>query len=237
MKQKNYFLSLLLAAMMCVPFTKIAQVTIGSTDLPQAMLDIRAYPEKDERGQGFRLIDGNEFPGRVLTAGEDGIGTWMQPGITIYHSTIVGGIGRPRPTFTFSDFAIGTGDMFIDKGVFIDLPPGRYLVFVHMPVFFSFSIQPLEDVSFLIALVDANGTIRWNLTQTQGISPIRQNMMLRQLQSGLIDLPSATRLYVAYYGFIHRNSSGFIITQPGTVSLLGGNASGSVFAIPIGVEQ
>ena len=235
MKTKNFFLTLLLTAVIFVSAHLGAQVTIGSTEPPQATLDIRGA--EGETGQAFRLIDGNEFPGRVLTVGEDGIGTWMQPGITIYHSTVVGGVGRPRPTFTFSDFALGTGDMFIDNGVYIDLPPGRYLVFVHMPVFFSFSIQPLEDVSFQIALVDANGTVRWNLTQTQGISPIRQGMMLRQLQSGLMNLTTATRLYVAYLGFIHRNSNGAVITQNGTVSILGGNTAGSVFAIPIGVEQ
>ena len=80
MKTKNYFLTLLLAAMMCVPFTASAQVTIGSTELPEAMLDIRAYPEMDERGQGFRLVDGNQASGRVLTAVcNDGFGTWQTP--------------------------------------------------------------------------------------------------------------------------------------------------------------
>ena len=89
MNTKDFFLSLLFATMMCVPFTANAQVTIGSTDLPQAMLDIRAYPEMPERGQGFRLIDGNEFPGRVLTAGEDGFGTWENPPAgtrTLFHN-------------------------------------------------------------------------------------------------------------------------------------------------------
>ena len=233
MKTKNFFLSLLLATVIFIPAHLGAQVTIGSTDLPQAMLDIRAYPEKDERGQGFRLIDGNEFPGRVLTAGEDGFGTWVQPGITIYYSTIVGGSARPRPTFTFSNFASGTGNMFIDNGVFMDLPQGRYLIFVHVPIFLSFPIGLNENVEFQVALVEANGNIRWNATQTQGMSPRRQGTMFRQLQTGFVNLSSATRLYVAYLGFTHRGSNGAIITQNGTVSILGNGAGGSVFAIPI----
>ena len=80
MRTKNFFLTLLLTAIMCVLFTANAQVTIGSTELPEAMLDIRAYPQMTERGQGFRLIDGNQADGRVLTVvGNDGVATWMPP--------------------------------------------------------------------------------------------------------------------------------------------------------------
>ena len=77
MKTKNFFLSLLLATVMCVPFNANAQVTIGSAEPPQATLDIRGA--EGETGQAFRLIDGNQAPGRVLTAGENGVGTWRMP--------------------------------------------------------------------------------------------------------------------------------------------------------------
>ena len=78
MKTKNYFLSLLLATMMCAPFTASAQVTIGSVEPPQATLDIRGA--EGETGQAFRLIDGNQADGRVLTVvGDDGVATWMPP--------------------------------------------------------------------------------------------------------------------------------------------------------------
>ena len=135
MKTKNYFLTLLLAAMMCVPFTANAQVTIGSTELPQAMLDIRAYPEMDERGQGFRLRDGNQAPGRVLTAVcNDGFGTWQNPvTATTIRGTTQQGQNIPL-VLNQSDFPSSTPTRFQSQrvvmapGTFIDLPPGLWRV-------------------------------------------------------------------------------------------------------------
>jgi len=71
---------LLLATMMCAPFTASAQVTIGSGDLPQATLDIvGTYPTAADKGKAFRLDDGNQAPGKVLTCQDNGIGTWTSP--------------------------------------------------------------------------------------------------------------------------------------------------------------
>ena len=122
MKTKNFFLTLLLAAMMCVPFTANAQVTIGSTELPEAMLDIRAYPEMPERGQGFRLIDGNEFPGRVLTVGEDGIGTWVSPALHKISGQRAGFIEFPL------NYNVPDRAAFRQTGASITLPPGAWEV-------------------------------------------------------------------------------------------------------------
>ena len=49
MRTKNFFLTLLLTAMMCVPFTAGAQVTIGSVTPPRATLDVIA-PEGTHAG-------------------------------------------------------------------------------------------------------------------------------------------------------------------------------------------
>jgi hypothetical protein len=54
-----------------------AQVTIGSHAMPQATLDIvGSYSTDAEKGKAFRLDDGNQAPGKVLVAKENGIGTW-----------------------------------------------------------------------------------------------------------------------------------------------------------------
>ena len=51
MKTKNFFLSLLLATMMCVPFTANAQVTIGSATAPHefSILELISYGERGLR--------------------------------------------------------------------------------------------------------------------------------------------------------------------------------------------
>ena len=124
MRTKNFFLTLLITAMMCVPFTANAQVTIGSTELPEAMLDIRAYPQMSERGQGFRLIDGNhDVPGRVLTLGEDGVGTWRYAGI----SRILGTRGTGNIDFPLMADA-PTMAILRQTGTSITLPPGMWEV-------------------------------------------------------------------------------------------------------------
>ena len=100
--KKNVFLKrLLLAAMMSAPFGLSAQVTIGSGDLPQATLDIIG-DTVTVHGEGFRLIDGNQAPGKVLTCQENGIGSWQPvaafPTATVTYDTIprifaTGGLG------------------------------------------------------------------------------------------------------------------------------------------------
>ena len=99
MKPRN-FLQLTLATMCAFStITMRAQVTIGSVDLPQATLDIRGNSE--ETGRAFRLIDGNhDVPGRVLTLGENGIGTWVD-----VETVIAGNVGRTNVSnfFTAAD--------------------------------------------------------------------------------------------------------------------------------------
>ena len=117
MEAKKIFLSLLLATMMCVPFTASAQVTIGSTDLPQATLDIRGA--EGETGRAFRLIDGNHnVPGRVLTLGENGIGTWVD-----VEKVIAGNVGR---TDIGDFFIVADGWEIINQATFKDNATGTF---------------------------------------------------------------------------------------------------------------
>ena len=67
----------LLGMMLLAAVTVSAQVTIGSGNLPQATLDI--VGAAGETGKAFRLDDGNQAPDKVLTCGENGVGTWQVP--------------------------------------------------------------------------------------------------------------------------------------------------------------
>jgi hypothetical protein len=81
MKLLNVFKSLFIAGAICAPLMASAQVTIGSGAMPQATLDIvGSYSTDAEKGKAFRLDDGNQAPGKVLTAGENGIGSWQNIG-------------------------------------------------------------------------------------------------------------------------------------------------------------
>ena len=89
MKKKNFFrhfvetlpARFLLATMLLAPMGASAQVTIGSGDLPQATLDIIG-DTATVHGEAFRLIDGNQKAGKVLTCQENGVGTWKEPLLT-----------------------------------------------------------------------------------------------------------------------------------------------------------
>ena len=237
MKTKNFFLTLLLTAMMCVPFSASTQVTIGSTDLPQAMLDIRAYPEMDERGQGFRLIDGNHtVPGRVLTLGEDGIGTWQTVGLNIRSARM-----NPLPHGNLSLIRNyqAPPSVFITPS-YIYLSPGRYLVFAYMPVWFNFATAALEEVRYSFVLVGGGRTFGFPHIHDRG--PARANALSRELKMmtiNLSDMTSTTRFYIGISYFVLANTAGanVIDTHPNAATnsfqFLTTGATGQLLAIPL----
>ena len=87
MKTISFFSKMLLLAILLAPISASAQVSIGSGDIPQATLDIRGNP--NETGKAFRLIDGNQAPGKVLTVGENGIATWQETQIPATTTRII----------------------------------------------------------------------------------------------------------------------------------------------------
>ena len=198
MKTKNYFLPLLLAAMMCAPFTASAQVTIGSTELPEAMLDIRAYPEMTERGQGFRLIDGNEFPGRVLTVGEDGIGTWVSPALHKIQGQRAGAIDFP---LSFED---PFGLVFRQTGASVTLPPGAWEVRANILISIVVPTAHLE----LRPLITAND-FAW-LRSTFSDSPTLEGSL------GVVaspDIVGGRLISGSVSGPLFRNTAGTIMSE------------------------
>ena len=118
--KKIFFISALL---LCALVIAKAQVTIGSGTLPQATLDIvGSYSNDSEKGKAFRLDDGNQAPGKVLTCGENGVGSWQLSTVSLITGTWDDVNGNEplstdigAPTYT---------------GLSVTLPPGKYMIFV-----------------------------------------------------------------------------------------------------------
>jgi len=220
---------LLLAAMMSAPFGLSAQVTIGSGNLPQATLDIIG-DTLTAHGEAFRMIDGNQAPGKVLTCDENGIGSWQKGGLTILYATL--DRQRTAPTFTFSDYSSST---YVDYGIYVDLEPGRYLIICLLPIYFDFSLNAFENVSYQMGLTKDGSSMQGNSTQAIK-GPLRANVMTRDLSICTIDTSgdsSTTRYFVYYSQFHHINATGGTINQTGTVRLFGNGMGGNLMAIPL----
>jgi len=123
--KSNFFTKLCLAAMLFAPMSASAQVTIGSKTLPQTTLDIIG-DTATVHGQAFRLIDGNQSSGKVLTAGEDGVGTWQDVALR----RIVGNRGTNQVNIPFAPTPAPNNTFFIPTGTTITLPPGKWEVSV-----------------------------------------------------------------------------------------------------------
>ena len=144
--KKNVFLKrLLLAAVLFAPTGANAQVTIGSGDLPQATLDIIG-DTATVHSEAFRLIDGNQAPGKVLTCQENGVGTWQPPAIF----QILGVKSGQNLDFPLVSMTGDNRTWMKQTGGYITLPPGKWEV----------------SVTILLALVDmsSNPINQYNLT-------------------------------------------------------------------------
>jgi len=78
MRKSNFFSTVAAVALLLCNgafFSTNAQVTIGSNKPPQATLDIIS-DTANVKGNGFRLIDGNQAENEVLTSDANGFGTW-----------------------------------------------------------------------------------------------------------------------------------------------------------------
>jgi len=223
----------LLGMMVLAPMGATAQVTIGSDALPQATLDIIG-DTLTTHGEAFRLIDGNQVPGKVLTCDENGIGSWQKNGITIQFSAL--DRTRTSPTFKFSDYPLTNHPIYVDYGCYIDLEPGRYLMFFSLPIFFNFPLDVFESVTYQLGLTKDGSTVLGGHTTQVINGPLRANVMTRNITYQIINTSgdsATTRYYVCYFDFVHKNATNGTVNQTGTVSLLGNNTGGNFLAIPL----
>ena len=208
MRTKNFFLTLLLTAVIFVPAHLGAQVTIGSTEPPQATLDI--IGAEGETGQAFRLIDGNHtVPGRVLTLGENGIGTWETFGLTIQRATI-----NHLPETQWMLLRDYITSVFVTPS-YIYLPPGVHLILAYMPVRFNFATAALEDTRYRFVLVDGEGNTHI-FPNVLVPGPRRALFMSREFKMATIDLSANTstvRYYIGITELIYANTAGSHVTS------------------------
>jgi len=211
-----------------IPIGTSAQVTIGSGDLPQATLDIVGNPS--EKGKAFRMIDGNQGDGKVLTGvGNDGAATWSNVALHI-----IDGKFDPaeRPiSLSFEYYKAGTGHVFRDPNSYILLPPGRYMVLYSVPVWLDTTplSYPNEFVRWRVGFRDA--TLTYGDTYTQTTDQWRSQKLQRELKMAFIDNPSNEdkRFYIVIYDIYTSNDSytgNYLIYAPSSYVA-------EMFAIPV----
>jgi len=234
--KKNVFLKrLLLAAMMAAPFGLSAQVTIGSGDIPKTTLDIIG-DTATVHGEAFRLIDGNQALGKVITSNESGIGTWKIPAISITES---GWSPAVPQTFKMSNY-YQIAAPFIDFDWHIDLEPGKYLMIFFIPFTLDFPVGANEAIYFATGLSKGVSADYGRSAQTW-MGPIPANALLRRVEMTQIDLSaetSTTRFYFCYFLNRHLDANGAYMyggaqNHPGTVTLAGNNIGGVLWFIPL----
>ena len=240
MKTKKIFLSLLLATVIFVPAHLGAQVTIGSVEPPQATLDIRGNPE--ERGQGFRLVDGNQSSGRVLTAvGNDGMGTWLPSAITVYSTSLTRRTPNASDTQTFP-FVLGAENnhQFVDSHHYVYLEPGLYMVFIQSPVAFNFPLESGERIRYDIGFIRAGATAHNFHRLHFAHGAIHPGVPIRQMQMGIFDTrgdAGRTKYYVVYRNFIFWNEDGNVVGAAAlvdrTVTINVSGFAHSIFLVPM----
>jgi hypothetical protein len=193
MKKKVFFRQLLLATIVCAPLTTSAQVTIGSGALPQATLDIvGSYPTNADKGKAFRLDDGNQAPGKVLTCRENAVGTWEPVGIPM--------LTAQRKISVDSLLAINSGAArrVVMPDTYVDLPVGKWLVLCFAPFAFDTDYPELTgQIGIVTGLTNATNTVSAGYTQFAH-APFGANNVFRSCVTFTIDVTVPERFYLYY---------------------------------------
>ncbi|MDR1653533.1 MAG: hypothetical protein LBS01_07815 [Prevotellaceae bacterium] len=112
-----------------------AQVGIN-TDTPKTTLDIVQKDTANVKGQGFRLIDGNEGNRKVLTSDADGTGTWRNIAVNMITGVVPMALNRQIDLCTHLD-----DNLMAIPEVYIDLPQGQWLVIHYLPFSLNFELE------------------------------------------------------------------------------------------------
>jgi hypothetical protein len=113
-----------------------ATVTGVNTDTPKATLDI-VQKDQTVKGKGFRLDDGDQTNGYVLTSDADGIGTWRMPagGTKFGFNTIRSGVEQIYACPTQGVSSINQiEDVIVFSDYYIDLEPGVWRIDFLIPM-------------------------------------------------------------------------------------------------------
>ena len=196
--------SVLLAAIVLAAAAANAQVTIGSDALPQATLDI--VGAAGETGKAFRMTDGNQADGRVLTVtGNNGVATWQPP--FTFHTAVVDFASKTRILECGTRSSVLSNPTKIDEASIlsstitglsvsndnITIPAGDYLVY------FTGDIANAEYAYVLLRRVSNNSNV---------LSLVYGERLARM---ALLHLDADAPLYLAIGG-IDPNPSSYYLT-------------------------
>ena len=201
---------LLLAAMMSAPFTVSAQVTIGSGDLPQATLDIIRH-NPSETGKAFRLDDGNQAPGKVLTCGENGVGTWQPSGTFFRRGTVQ---FFQDITVNMSDYPVNPATWYTVNNSYIDLEPGTWNIEFNLPYRYNFECSTSDWFFLQIGLIEEGTTTdATHITQFHN-GPFLATRAVREPVAAILNNNSGTtkRYYLCFGRF--DSSSPALLNNP-----------------------
>jgi len=119
MRKKFFKLGAIALTMSSAALNVNAQVGIN-TESPKTTLDIVQRDTATVKGKGFRLIDGNQNSGFVLTSDAAGVGTWRASGVSMY----LGYIDPLKADRVPMPFMLATP--YVVMPSYIDLPPGLW---------------------------------------------------------------------------------------------------------------
>ena len=219
----------LLGMMVLAPIGASAQVTIGSGALPQATLDIVGNPS--ETGKAFRLDDGNQADGKVLTAtGDNGIGTWKPIALTMITGTVNTGA-----TVNMADLPAGIplAAYKVVPDIYIDLPQGKWAVFYYIPITFNFGTTTPDQISMTWGFAPVDNSNSGTAAGHQYIyGPFNVGTTFRQLFMAIVnnDKEGITR-YTFRVGSCAISPSTTLTGKTFTVLLNGLN--GTVYAMAV----
>jgi len=218
-----------------------AQVGIN-TENPKTTLDIVQRDTATVKGKGFRLVDGNQYRGYVLTSDSIGVGTWEQSGISMM-------LGHFPPLISDRIPMPNDATGWIATQAYIDLDPGIWRVDISLLednpapvatstnkiwVWTSFS----SDISNLTTFEHttspelglADGANEYRLVSNHVYASAKFNMI-----QGTLVIRNLTSKPKRYY-LIIRNA----IVEPGTVTssatlytTAAFNSENTIIAIPI----
>lgn len=96
------------------------------TIAPDAALHLKTTGTQKDPVSAFKLQDGSEASGKYLVSNADGVGSWS----SIVNGNSVRGVLGAGVTFNL--YTAGVNSSFFDTKSYIDLPVGRWMVYVVM---------------------------------------------------------------------------------------------------------
>jgi hypothetical protein len=217
-----------------------AQVGIN-TDAPKTTLDI-VQPDQMVKGQGFRLDDGNQVDGKVLTSDDDGIGTWKFAALKLFQGHVQASLNR---VVTLTNQLVinypgaDKDSVWIDEA-YIDLPAhSRWQVTRYIPVQCLFDLG-IDQFQYNLGFQPVGQPMQAGYADVCS-GPFLANTIFRinvtSILNNTTDNTLRFRLVMFNFRFVSAGSTNYIANQPLVVGkqicILPPTYTGEINAFPI----